>query len=436
MIRMDGRMKVTNGGWTPFPVAILMSLYVFSMACGDGMYRDGVGAITTGRGGTNLGFADNGEVLLDNPGGLVNVESLGLVEVGLDTLFTDLTYFDPDNPRVHSNNNPFPMGQLSLIRRSEDGTWAAGLGFYSHAGFSATYDMNGPNPLIGPRRYKGIGAMARVLPGVSVRVNDRLSVGATFGLAIGHAELEGPYFIQGPSPFVGTPTLMDVQGTGAGVSWSTGLQYQLSPYTTIGASFQAESSVNLNGTTRLTIPGMGSSAFDSELQTEWPATLGIGIQHKLSPWASLGLDVIWTAWSDALDTYDLRLSSPTNPVFGAVLGNSLTEQFPLQWRDSVAVRIRWQQTLSPGTTFRTGYVYHKNPIPSSPFTPFIQTNVEHSYSIGLGRRLNCYAFDIAYQFMWGPDQSVGSSQFVGGDFDNSGASVQAHWLLMSLTRYF
>ena len=416
--------------------SLLLCVLVGRNLFADGMYRDGVGAISTGRGGTNLGFSDNGEILLDNPAGMANLSGLGLVEIGVDTLFTDITYSDPDNPRVTDNNNPFPMGQLSMMRRSEDGVWAAGLGFYSHAGFSATYDMNGPAPLIGPRRYKGIGAMARVLPAVAVRINDALSVGATFGLAVGHAELEGPYFIQGPSPFVGTPTLMDVQGTGAGVSWSLGMQYQLGPYTTLGASFQAESSVDLNGTTRLTIPGMGTSAFDSELRTEWPATLGVGLQHRLSPWSTIALDVIWTAWSEALDSYDLQLSNPTNPVFAAVLGPSLTERFPLQWRDSVAIRLGWEQVLAEGVTFRTGYVHHPNPIPSSTLTPFIQTNIEHALSLGLGRQIGCGRLDMAYQYMWSPSQEVTTSQFVGGDFDNSRARVQAHWLLLSWSRHF
>ncbi|HEV3005593.1 MAG TPA: hypothetical protein VGX78_14100, partial [Pirellulales bacterium] len=48
-------------------------------AMADGVVRDGVGSISTGRGGTNLGFADNGAILLDNPGAMVNVANNGLI---------------------------------------------------------------------------------------------------------------------------------------------------------------------------------------------------------------------------------------------------------------------------------------------------------------------------------------------------------------------
>ncbi len=413
----------------------LVGLWV-TATWGDGMYRDGVGAISTGRGGTNIGFSDNAEVMLDNPAGMVNMPNLGLIEVGVDTLFADLQYGDADNRNVTASRNPFPMGQLAVIRKSLDGNVAVGLGFFSQAGFAATYDMNGPFPIAGTQRYKSFGAMARILPGVSVKLTDRCSAGATFGVAVGHAELEGPYFIQGPSPFVGTPTRLDLQGTGAGYSWSLGMQYLLGPRTTFGVSFQAESSIQLNGSTRLTIPGLGTSSFDSRLETEWPATLGLGVKHRLSPLQTIAFDVIWTAWSEALDTYDLTLTDPSNPAFAAVIGSSLFEQFPLNWRDSVAIRVGLERQLSRGQTFRTGYVYHPNPIPSSTFTPYIQTNVEHAYSIGYGRQYGPCDLNLAYQYTWGPNQTVDRSDFVGGDFDDSRASVNAHWLLLSLLRRF
>lgn len=37
--------------------------------------------------------------------------------------------------------------------------------------------------------------------------------------------------------------------------------------------------------------------------------------------------------------------------------------------------------------------------------------------------------DLGYQYMFGSDRQVGTSSFVGGDFDNSTTSASAHWLL-------
>jgi long-chain fatty acid transport protein len=407
-----------------------------SPANADGLLRDGIGAISTGRGGTNLGFADNGNVILDNPGALVNVPGNGLFEMDADILFPDLSYSDADNARTSAFNNPFPMGQLSIIRRSADGMYAWGLGAFSHAGVSSQYDLNGPAPFTGPQNYKSVIALMRVLPSLSVALTPRLSVGATLGVAMSQTELEGPYFTQYPTPFQGTPTLLDLQGTGAGLSWSVGSQYLLTPDTVLGASFQAETHIKSDGSARLLIPGMGESSFDLDIETQWPSILGLGISHKLQPQTTVSTDVLWTQWSKAKRDYNMLLSNPSNPVFQAVLGNSFPEQFPLRWHDSVAVRLGLQHQLSQRHILRGGYVYHPNVIPEETLTPFIQAIVEHSLSAGYGWRTGDYGVDLGYQYMFGRDRQVGTSDFVGGDFDNSTSTASVHWLLGSLVRYF
>jgi long-chain fatty acid transport protein len=416
-------------------LCLLMSLLGTPLLA-DGILRNGVGAISTGRGGTNLGFADNGNVILDNPGALVNVEGRGLAELDLDVFFPDFSYSDPQNGWTSAANNPFPMGQLSLIQKSSDGLFAWGIGAFSHAGFSTGYELNGPVPLVGPQHYKSLGALLRVLPSLSVALTPNWTVGGTLGVAVSHTEIEGPHFTQYPSPFQGTPTLLDLQGTGAGLSWSVGSQVLLTSQTVLGASFQAETHIDADGSARMFIPGMGQSAFDLELETQWPSTLGIGLAHYIRPQTVVSTDVIWTQWSKSKQAYNLLLSNPTNPVFQAVLGNSIPERFPLQWSDSVAVRVGVQHSLCNCQTLRAGYVYHPNVIPAETLTPYIQAIVQHSLSCGYGWRVGDYGVDLAYQLMFGPDQQVAASDFVGGDFDDSESSVAAHWLLTSVTRRF
>ena len=104
-----------------------------------------------------------------------------------------------------ASDNPFPMGQLAYWRKSEDERWAFGLGVFAPAGFSSVYDLQGPAPFAGPRHYKSIGALARILPAAAYQVTDRLSIGATCGVAVSHVELEGPYFLQSAGPLRGRP---------------------------------------------------------------------------------------------------------------------------------------------------------------------------------------------------------------------------------------
>lgn len=402
----------------------------------DGVIRDSLGARTTGRGGINLGFADNGQMILENPAAIVNMPSIRLREFGFDMLITDIDFSDPDNPRTSGSNNPFPMGQMSMAFKSPSSDVGFGFGIFPQAGFSATYDVNGPVPFSGPQRYKSIGALIRFLPALSWKVNDRLSVGGNLGVAANHMELEGPYFLQGPSPFAGTPTKFDFQGTGASLSWAVSLQYLLTQQTTVGVSYQSKTRFELDGSTQVEIPGLGSSRFESLLDIEWPQSLGIGLQHQVNCCTRVGVDVTWFDWSSAFDSFDMTLVNPDNPVFAAVVGSSLNESFPLNWRDTVSVKLGVERDLMAGMVARAGYVYHRNPIPAETLSPFLQTTLEHAFSVGFGWQQNATEFDLGYQYSFSSEQNVGASQFIGGDFDNSTHNTKAHWVALSAIKRF
>ena len=106
-------------------------------ALADGLVRDGMGAISMGRGGTNLGFYDNAAIISDNAAGMVNVAGNGLFDANADTLITDLHYSNPLNSDVAAHTRPFVAPTLGYIRKSDDGDWAYGIGAFVPAGFGA-----------------------------------------------------------------------------------------------------------------------------------------------------------------------------------------------------------------------------------------------------------------------------------------------------------
>src|SRR5262245_7471814 len=155
-----------------------------SAALADGVVRDGMGPISTGRGATNLGFADNVVIIHDNPAAMSNVDGMGLFEGGVDTVICDLQYTDPENPNVDNIGRGYPAGMVGFIRHIPDSPWSAGLGVFAPAGFGAEYRM--VNPITGPSLYRSLGLMGKLLPAVSYRFNDRLSIGGSLGVALGH----------------------------------------------------------------------------------------------------------------------------------------------------------------------------------------------------------------------------------------------------------
>ena len=320
-------------------VCLLVVVTLNGRVAGDGVILNGISPRSLTRGGANLAHFDNGGILHDNPAAMGNISSRGLVDVGVVSLLTDFRYSDPN--RSASDTSFTPLPQVAFIRQSSDGLWAYGLGFFTPAGFAGTFDMPGPFPMQEEQRYKSFGALMKVLPGLSCQLTDRLSLGGTFGVGISHAELEGPYFLQGPSPLAGTPTLLDTQGTGATPVWSLGLQYELTPATTLGLTYISDSTFTLRGNTRVEVPFLGSTRYDSELHVTWPQSVGLGARHAFCPHRVVSADLIWYGWQSAFDDFGIRLRDSTNPYFP-----DLVERFPLGWRDTLSLRLGYEHQLA------------------------------------------------------------------------------------------
>lgn len=397
-------------------------------ALADGLVRDGVGAISAGRGGTNLGFADNGAVLLDNPGALVNVSGNGLFEADVDTVTTQIHYTDPKPNDVYSKVRPFPAPELSYLRKSKDGDWAWGVGVFAPAGFAASYDMQ--NSFAGPQNYKSTGVLGKLLPGLSYRVTDRLSIGGTVGLALGYIDLQGPFYMPSGA-LTGAPSIIHLAGTGVAPTGSFGLQYRLTPKTTLGLAYTTQTQLHMNGSLNANLYGLGPapiySRFSSQTDLIWPRSLAFGVKHDLNQRHRVAADVYWFDWKHAFDQVGLNLTNPSNPMVNALLGPAVVQHVPLNWHDTVSMRLGYEWLPNQRNIYRLGYVYHASPAPNATLNPFLDGVLLNTFCVGYSRRLKGGALlNAAYQYTFSPVRHIGQSALPGGDFTNSTLQAQAH----------
>ena len=307
-----------------------------TVAWGDGIQLNGVSPRSIGRGGTNLGFADNGGILFDNPAGAVNITSDGLFEVVAGGIITDMHYSEPQNSSMR-DINLVPIPQMAFIKRSDENeNLAYGFGIFTPAGFMQSWRMNGPYGAAAVP-YNSWGSLTKFLPCVAYKVTDQLSIGGSFGLAICHTELEGPYTLQNSGPLTGLPTFMNLHASGAAPIFSLGMQYQVSEATTVGLAYQSESRFHLTGTTDATLPVVGPYPFDTHMNVTWPRTLGLGFRHQIDPVRVFSMDVIWFNWSSAFDDIGITLTDGAHPNVPAI-----HDQFPLRWQDSVSFRFGYE----------------------------------------------------------------------------------------------
>ena len=398
-------------------------------AWADGVMLDGLSPRAIGRGGTNMGFADNGAIVLENPGAMTNVNGNGLIDAGIDTVIVSGRYAEPGTNVYSSTATPAP--EIGIVKKSADGNWAIGLGVLTPAGFAERFDMQGPFPVTGTQRYESFGALVKVPVALAYKVTDELSIGGSVGLGICNAELEGPYILNGPT-LPGLPTDFRTHGWGADFIWSAGLQYQWSESTTFGAAYQSASPFTLRGNTAVDVPGLGSSSYSSVVHFKWPQSVSLGVRHALCECRNVSFDVVWFDWSHSFDQFGMELSDPGNPFFPP----QIIENYPLNWRDSVSYRFGYEQQLSSSTALRLGYVYHPSPIPTETLSPFIQGFLEHTFAIGITRYWNCWEIDVAWQHMFGSRQHVGATPFFGGDFAGSTQDAMADIIGVSFMRPF
>lgn len=415
---MSGRWRIL--------AAVTLTLAT-GQASADGLFLNGVSPRSIGRGGTNVAFADNGAALFDNPAAMTNLPGAGLVDVGVDVLITDFGYSNPRNAFA-SDSSATPLPQISAITKLADGNVAIGFGVFAPAGFSQSYELFGPPLTPGPRTYESFGALVKILPGIAVQVTDRLSIGGTLGVGLSRVELEGPYFLQS----VMLPASMKLNADGAALIGSAGLQYKLTDTTTVGATWQSSTRMSLEGNTMVTVAPGVQAEYDTELGIKWPQSVALGVRQVLAQRHVVSADVTWLNWSNTFDNLTVRLASPSSPFFPP----GVIEPIPLHWEDTVAVRLGYEYHFDDQEVVRLGYVHHSNPIPNTYQTPFIQAIMEHGISCGYGFAAFGCEFDLSYMFTFGPNQYVGTSGYLGGDFDNSQHSAQTHAICLSVIRRF
>ena len=187
----------------------------------------------------------------------------------------------------------------------------------------------------------------------------------------------------------------------------------------------------------VTVTGVGSAHYTVCSDFRWPQTLGAGIKHRLKGGHTLSVDVLWTDWSSAFNEMTFKLSEGTNGTFNSITGGSSTQDtFPLHWKDIYAFRLGYEHLLSPRQTLRFGYNYNENPVRSPTLTPLIPGIFQHSVSFGYGHTWEQWALNMAYYYSFKNRESVGASQILGGDFNNSSVEISGHCFILGFQYLF
>ena len=433
---------LSKGGASSFRPSVLLVAFLgaflqpgfLDSVLADAVIRDSIGSIPAGRGGTNLGFADNLATLYDNPAALSQMSGVR-VEFDLGLAKTELNFENALNDDVDAKDELFalPTAMVSWQFTQAPTPAAIGLGFFVPAGYGAEWELE--NPVFGKQTYRSQAGLYKVLSTFSIDLGKGFSAGAGAGFAYETAEFETPYVFQSGA-FAGLPGLVDLKTDGFGYAWNVGIQYRPTDRWTIGVAYVSETPVRMEGDFKLDVTGVPlpvpipdtTAKYKVDVDNTWPRSLGVGTSYRLD-WGTLALDFYWYDWSNAFDKLTFKLSDGDNPFFNAIAGPNPSDSLALNWHDSYSVRVGGDFYLSENDTLRAGYMYMSNPVPDDTLTPLIPANNQHAITVGYGHNFGAVRLDFAYQFYIGSRQHVGTSE-VSPEFSGSSEQTMAHWFFL------
>ncbi|HUL60234.1 MAG TPA: outer membrane protein transport protein [Anaeromyxobacteraceae bacterium] len=307
----------------------------------NGIRMIGFGPVQDSMGGVSVGAPLDAASVLTNPAGMSQLG--GRIDFGAAIFGATVKASSgiPGTAEVKSDRPPSPIPAFGLIIPiNKDVNF--GLGAYGIAGLGVDFaGLFGPSPSLSDVIHTSY-SQIRFAPGLSWKLNDQFSVGATANLMYGALGL-----------------------TFAGVSWpetsafgfgaTVGATYKLSSLT-LGVAYESpgwfqDYKFDASGTTGVTGTPTSIAGVD-KLKFNMPMSATIGGGYTISD-LTIGVDVQWINWSAEFGKNQPKFTSIGSgfPVW-ASMGNS----FDVNWKDQYVFKIGAQYDFKP-VTVRVGYNY-------------------------------------------------------------------------------
>lgn len=171
-----------------------------------------------------------------------------------------------------------------------------------------------------------------------------------------------------------------VDGDGYGVK--LGMTYKVNDELSIGATYHAETDMDdWSGDATMSMYNGSTSIMEMPgtmkvVDFQWPSMIGVGIDYKASDALRVVADVKQIGWEDVMANFNME--------FTASNGATMNITMPQNWEDQTVVSLGVEYAASPEMLVRAGYNSSSNPIPDSTMHPMFPAIVEDHYTLGLG----------------------------------------------------
>jgi long-chain fatty acid transport protein len=208
--------------------------------------------------------------------------------------------------------------------------------------------------------------------GASLRISDRLSVGASARLGVGFFHVATTM----------DPFDSDLSSSGVGVGFGVGALFRPTDNVRIGLNWRSPLHVPTEGSGTVTTTG-APQQHDISHEQNWPQSVQLGLGVATSPRVKLAAQVDFTQWSQ---TETIEVHFP---------GGGLPDQiFKEYWEDSWTFRLGGEYAVSSSFQLRAGGYYDTPAVPDLSLER--QYSDSHKFGVSLGTSVHAGAWRIDF----------------------------------------
>ncbi len=129
--------------------------------------------------------------------------------------------------------------------------------------------------------------------------------------------------------------------------------------------------------------------YDLSVDLTFPQSIGFGASYNAADNLKLAADVEWINWENAFDKMTIKLSNGSNSNINTMMGSAdFNIDFPMNWKNSVVVKVGGEYNATNDLTLRLGYAYGSNPVPETTIFPIFPAIVESHITVGASYKVS------------------------------------------------
>jgi len=405
-----------------------------SLALAAGLKVNEQGAKAMGMGNAFAAQADDPSALFFNPAGIAFLKGTQ-VSLGATTIYMPQTEFSGTAPL--SGNAPGSVGNSMIFEKTKEDLAVAPTVYVTHSfegmPLAVGLGINSIYPLA--RSWDDSSAFRAEVMNISVKSinfqptvayrfdNWNLSVAGGVDIAYAIVSMQKAAYSTPATP--GTAYElgnMGLDGNATDVGYNMGLKWKALPNLSFGVAYRSEIDLKVEGdanflaTTPLGFTAIGmttgfsspysrarvSSTVSSTITL--PDSLALAVAWQPNDKLTVEFDAERTGWS-SMEKLEFHFDSPQ-------FANFNNKPKPLKWDDVWCYKFGGQYALTKNLDLRAGYMYDKNPIPSTTVGPVLPDATRHSFTIGQGFHNDMFALDLAYMYTHFLDRTVYNQNMV------------------------